>query len=80
LKAPVTKRLKVKYDDPLSILLHFCFNFAFNFSLRLYSKAPEKLSTDQPLSQLYIRHLPNEFSQDKLRAGAYTRTLVHFSA
>jgi len=41
LKAPVTKRLEVKYDDLPSILLHFCFNFAFNFDLRRYTLAKQ---------------------------------------
>jgi len=36
LKAPGTVRLKLKYDNMFSILLQFCFNFAFNFSLRRY--------------------------------------------
>ena len=39
LKAPGTKRLKLKYDQLLSILLQFCFNFAFSFNLRRYMKA-----------------------------------------
>jgi len=30
--------LKVKYDESLSILLQFCFNFAFNFNLGRYNK------------------------------------------
>jgi len=35
LKAPGTKRLKLRYDVPLS-------NFAFNFNLRRYTKAPAR--------------------------------------
>ena len=34
LTAPGTKRLKLKYDEPLS-------NFAFNFNLRRYIKATQ---------------------------------------
>ena len=36
LKASGTKRLKLNYDRLLSILLQFCFNFAFKFNLRRY--------------------------------------------
>ena len=35
LKAPRTKRLKLKYNKLLS-------SFAFNFNLRRYTKAPQK--------------------------------------
>jgi hypothetical protein len=34
LKAPGTKRLKLKYVELLSNLLKFCLNFAFKFKLR----------------------------------------------
>jgi hypothetical protein len=39
LKASGTKRLKLNYDRLLSILLQFCFNFAFKFNLRRYIMA-----------------------------------------
>jgi hypothetical protein len=42
LKAPRTKRLKLKYDVPLS-------NFAFKFNLRRYSSAP-RLATALPVA------------------------------
>jgi len=42
LKAPGTKRLKLKYDVPLS-------NFAFKFNLRRYSKAAESGRTGSAL-------------------------------
>ena len=35
----MSKRLKVQYGNSLSILLQFCFNFAFNFDLRRYCAA-----------------------------------------
>ena len=36
LKAPGTRRLKLKYDK---LLFQFCFNFAFNFNLRRFTWA-----------------------------------------
>jgi hypothetical protein len=40
LKAPGTQRLNPKYDGLVSILLQFCFNFAFNFNLRRSPEGP----------------------------------------
>jgi hypothetical protein len=47
LKAPGTKGLNLKYVKPLSILLQFCFNFAFKISLRRYIKV-------MPIPQKYV--------------------------
>jgi hypothetical protein len=39
LKPSGLERFKLKYDKSLSILLQFCFNFAFKFNLRRYTMA-----------------------------------------
>ena len=51
LKAPGTKRLKLKYDEPLS-------NAAFNVNLRRYIEAPARgIAVDESqLSQVFYRH------------------------
>jgi len=41
LKRLGAKRLKLKCVELLSILLQFCFNFAFKFNMRRYSMAPD---------------------------------------
>ena len=41
LKVPGSKQLKQKHDKLLSILLQFCFNFAFDFNLRRYTESAE---------------------------------------
>ena len=52
LKAPGSKRLKLKYDEPLS-------NFAFNFNLRRYIEAEDaRILTDMSLMRrMYGRGL-----------------------
>jgi hypothetical protein len=76
LKAPGTKRLKLKCDEPLS-------NFAFNFNLRRYTmltslwcygnpglmKLPESLAKAPSL-----KHIWAEGCGLHLEAGAYTRS------
>jgi hypothetical protein len=42
LKAPGIKRLKLKYDKPLS-------NFAFKFNLRRYTMVGRAVEADEPL-------------------------------
>ena len=57
LKAPGSKRLKLKYDEPLS-------NFAFNFNLRRYIEAEDaRILTDMSLMRrMYGRGLhPSTF-------------------
>jgi len=48
LKAPGTKRLKLKYVELLPILLKFCSNFAFKFNLRRYIVASKQTRFDSP--------------------------------
>jgi hypothetical protein len=47
LKTPGTKRLTLKYNRLLSILLQFCFNFAFKFNLRRYMKVERESATSE---------------------------------
>jgi len=69
LKAPGTKRLKLKCDEPLS-------NFAFNFKLRRYTMAPPSNVTDT-LPGRGPASAPNDaaMSDAARQAGAYTRPL-----
>ena len=86
LKAPRTKRLKLKYDGPLS-------NFAFKFNVRRYTTALSKLAAHEPLRALMRRagvfeplaeklNTPEAEGLDPLArysslclvAGAYTRS------
>jgi hypothetical protein len=48
LKAPRAKRLKLKYDEPLS-------DFAFNFNLRCYTTAEARGVADQVRAELKVR-------------------------
>ena len=48
LTVPEIKRLKLKFDKSHSILLQFCFNFAFNFNLRRYKKADNAANEKGP--------------------------------
>ena len=57
LKAPGIKRLKLKYDEPLS-------NFAFKFNLRRYSAAAGALLA---MAAFFVMPWPQS------GAGAYTR-------
>jgi len=59
LKAPGTKRLKLKYDEPLS-------NFAFNFNLRHYYAVSGSIPAIDKLA---------EIAKPEFKAGAYTRPL-----
>jgi len=47
LKAPEIKRLKLKYDEPLSI-------FAFSFNLRRYSMGPSRWTTAWVTALLFV--------------------------
>jgi len=49
LKAPGTKRLKLKYIKLLSMLLQFCLKFAFIFNLRRYTTDAVKISLIVPV-------------------------------
>jgi len=53
LKAPGTKRLKPKFDQLHSILPHF----AFNFSLRRYSKAEKNKRNQERAEKIEIRRI-----------------------
>ena len=55
LKAPGTKRLKLKYVKLLSILLKFCLNFASNFNLRRYTKASTARGTAVLIATFTLR-------------------------
>ena len=45
LKVPGTKRLKPKYDELLTIMVQFWYNFAFNFNLRRYNEGGRRRIT-----------------------------------
>jgi len=74
LKAPGTKCLKLKYDEPLPI-------FAFNFNLHRYNEAVTTMMLD-PVNQCLVAAMMDrkirlfDMAQlEGLKAGAYTRPL-----
>jgi len=68
LKAPGTKRLKLKCDEPLS-------NFAFNINLRRCNKALASDETEMDVERAGIEALFAEMAVRRGEAGAYTRPL-----
>jgi len=62
LKAPGIKRLKLKYDGPLS-------NVAFKFNLRRYNQADAAKAEARLMTELHKR------DEEWTKAGAYTAPL-----